>query len=204
MNRSDPAMHSLNSLTPQWVRLFCLAALLVAMLAGCDSASPPSPDGTPIGDFESSIPVTSEAFLSQQPIPKKYSCDGDNISPPLQWGDTLPDTKSFALIMDDPDAPGGTYTHWVVYGLPSTARSLPEGVPSDTEIAEGGKQGVNGSGKAGYGGPCPPGGTHHYFFKLYALDIKIDLAAGATKSQLEQAMKGHVLAFGELMGTYSK
>ncbi|MEO5951366.1 MAG: YbhB/YbcL family Raf kinase inhibitor-like protein, partial [Chloroflexia bacterium] len=157
----------------------------------------------PITNISPSIPVTSSAFKANQPIPQKYACNGDNVSPPLQWGDTLPDTKSFALIMDDPDAPN-TYVHWVVYGLPSTARSLPENVPPDVEIAGGGKQGSNGSGKSAYGGPCPPSGAHHYFFKLYALDTMLDLPAGSTKSQLEQAMKGHILAYGELVGLYTK
>jgi Raf kinase inhibitor-like YbhB/YbcL family protein len=172
----------------------------LAALTGCDSGS----GGTPIGSYEPSIPLTSDAFVSQQPIPKTYTCDGDNVSPPLQWGDTMPDTKSFALIMDDPDAPGGTFVHWVVYNLPKTARSLPEAVPADPEIEGGGAQGTNGAGGTGYTGPCPPGGTHHYFFKLYALGTTIDLPAGATKQQLEQAMSGHVLAYGELMGTYSR
>ena len=181
-----------------------MAALLVFALAGCDStASTPVPVSTPLGDFEPSIPLTSPAFVSQQPIPKKYSCDGDNVSPPLDWGDTLPDTKSFALIMDDPDT-SDTYVHWVIYNIPSIARSLPEGVPASGELADGSRQGNNGSGKLGYGGPCPPSGTHHYNFKLYALNITIDLPAGATKSQLEQAMAGHVLAYGELVGTYSR
>ncbi len=200
-------MRFLDSLLARWVRLFCLLALLIATISGCGTATTPSAEGTPIGDFAPSIPLTSEAFVNDQPIPQKYACNGDNVSPPIHWGDTLPDVKSFALIMDDPDAPGGTYVHWVVYSIPPTARSLPEDVPADTDITGitgGGKQGANGSGKSAYGGPCPPGGTHHYFFKLYALDIMLDLPAGSTRSQLEQAMKGHVLAYGELVGLYSK
>lgn len=178
--------------------------MLAFTLAACDSNTTPSAsDGTPIADIAPSIPLTSSAFAANQPIPTKYACNGDNISPPLQWGDTLPDIKSFALIMDDPDA-SNTYVHWVVYSLPSTARSLPENVPPDTDITGGGKQGANGSGKSAYGGPCPPSGTHHYFFKLYALDNMLDLPAGSTKSQLEQAMKGHILAYGELVGLYTK
>ncbi len=180
-----------------------MTALLVLALAGCDSTNTPSTEGTPIGDFAPGFPVTSKAFVNNQPIPTKYACNGDNVSPPLSWGDSLPDVKSWALIMDDPDAPN-TYVHWVVYSIPPTARSLPEAVPAGTDIAGGGKQGANGSGKSAYGGPCPPGGTHHYYFKLYALDTMLDLPAGATKSQLEQAMKGHVLAYGELIGLYSK
>jgi Raf kinase inhibitor-like YbhB/YbcL family protein len=185
------------------VRLFCLVTLLTATLSGCGTAAPPSAEGTPIGDFAPGIPLTSGVFVNHQPIPQKYACNGDNISPPLHWGDTLPDVKSFALVMDDPDAPN-TYIHWVVYSIPQITHSLPEAVPADTEIAGGGKQGANGSGKSAYAGPCPPSGTHHYFFKLYALDIMLDLPAGTTKSQLEQAMKGHILAYGELVGLYSK
>jgi len=106
--------------------------------------------------------------------------------------------------MDDPDAPSGTFVHWVLYGLPATTRSLPEGVPTTEELSDGSKQGRNGAGRTGYTGPCPPGGTHHYHFKLYALDTAIDLAPVADKAQLESAMDKHVLAYGELVGTYSR
>ncbi|MGA7733747.1 MAG: YbhB/YbcL family Raf kinase inhibitor-like protein [Chloroflexia bacterium] len=189
-----------------WIRGILVLLVLVAIsLAGCDSnPNTPTSASTPIGDYEPSIPFTSAAFINNQPIPQKHSCDGADVSPPLQWGDTLPDVRSFALIMDDPDASGGTYVHWVVYNLPPTARSLPEGIRPDLEIEGGGLQGSNDSNVMGYGGPCPPGGTHHYHFKLYALSTPVDLPAGATKQQLEQAMKGHVLAYGELVGTYSR
>lgn len=193
----------LSSLTHRGVRLFCIPALLIMMLVGCNSSDTPTPDGTPLPSLSPSIPLTSGAFVNNQPIPQKYACNGDNVSPPIRWGDSLPDVKSWALIMDDPDAPN-TYVHWVVYGIPSIARSLPEAVAADAEIPGGGTQGANGSGKTAYGGPCPPSGTHHYYFKLYALDTVLELPAGTNKSQLEQAMKGHVLAYGELIGLYSK
>ena len=188
------------------MRLLCLAVLLAIVLAGCDSGTPTPPTAnTPVlGEYEPSIPFTSAAFVNNQPIPQKHSCDGEDVSPPLQWGDSLPDVKSFAIIMDDPDAPGGTYTHWVVYNLPATSRSLPEGIRPDVEIEGGGLQGRNDGEIMGYSGPCPPGGTHHYHFKLYALASTVDLPMGAFKSQLEQAMKGNVLAYGELIGTYTR
>lgn len=196
-------MHSKNSLTLRWVRLFCLTALLLA-LAGCDIGNTPPPVGTPLGGFAPSIPLTSQAFVSGQPIPQQHSCDGADVSPPLQWGDSLPDVKSFALVVDDADAPGGSYVHWVVYNLPAIARSLPEGVRPDIEIEGGGVQGSNSSNVMGYSGPCPPAGNHRYYFKLYALSSTVDLPIGATKSQLEEAMTGHILAYGELMGTFKR
>jgi Raf kinase inhibitor-like YbhB/YbcL family protein len=148
--------------------------------------------------------LTSPAFAGGQPIPKQYSCDGQSLSPPLQWSAPPTGTKSLALIVDDPDAPGGTFVHWVLYDLPPTTLSLPEGMPTSGDLPDGSKQGRNGGGKTGYTGPCPPGGTHHYHFKLYALDTTLDLASGADKSRLESAMDKHVLAYGELVGTYSK
>jgi Raf kinase inhibitor-like YbhB/YbcL family protein len=148
--------------------------------------------------------ITSPAFAPGQAIPRAYSCDGENISPPLQWA-SLPDgTRSLALIMDDPDAPRGTFVHWVAYDLPASARSLPEAVPTQSELADGARQGRNGAGKIGYTGPCPPSGVHRYFFTLYALDASPTLAAGATKEQLLDAMQGHIVDKTELWGTYTR
>ena len=182
-----------------WLAGLCI--LVMPLLAACDSGS-----STPsaAGSAAQSLTLTSPAFAAQQPIPKQYSCDGQSISPPLQWSAPPTGTKSLALIVDDPDAPGGTFVHWVLYDLPPTTLSLPEGVPTSGDLPDGSKQGRNGGGKTGYTGPCPPGGTHHYHFKLYALDTVLDLASGADKSQLESAMDKHVLAYGELVGTYSK
>jgi len=148
--------------------------------------------------------LTSSAFKQGESIPRKYTCDGDDVSPPLAWGDPPQGTQSFALINDDPDAPVGTWVHWVLYNLPAGARSLSERVPSDAELADGSRNGQNSWRRLGYGGPCPPGGTHRYFFKLYALDTTLDLAPGANKKQLLQAMEGHVLGQAELMGVYSR
>jgi len=151
------------------------------------------------------IPVTSTAFAEGRPIPDKYTCSGPNVSPVLRWGNAPAGTKSFALIADDPDAPVGTWVHWVLYDLPPATMSLAENVPSSPELPDGSKQGVNDFGQPGYGGPCPPPGKpHRYFFKIYALDIMLNLKSGATKKELLKAMDGHVLAEGQLMGTYQR
>ncbi|GIX49181.1 MAG: UPF0098 protein [Candidatus Tectimicrobiota bacterium] len=149
--------------------------------------------------------LQSSAFAPGATIPKKYTCDGPDVSPPLRWSDPPAGTKSFALIMDDPDAPVGTWVHWVLYDLPPTLRELPEDVPKTETLASGAKQGLNDFRRVGYGGPCPPRGpAHRYFFKLYALDSALQLAPRATKKQVEAAMAGHVLAQAELMGRYQR
>ncbi|MGA2507014.1 MAG: YbhB/YbcL family Raf kinase inhibitor-like protein [Chitinispirillaceae bacterium] len=151
-----------------------------------------------------SIKVESQAFKHMQPIPAQYTCDGADISPPLSWSNVPAATKSIALIADDPDAPAGTWVHWVVYGLPPAADSLPENIPKSDTLSGGGIQGKNDFRRIGWNGPCPPGGTHRYFFKIYALDTMLNLPAGKTKAEIEKAMKGHVLAKGELAGTYKR
>jgi hypothetical protein len=150
------------------------------------------------------IQVTSPAFAEGAMIPAKYTGDGDDASPPLRWSDAPDGTKSFALIADDPDAPMGTWVHWVLFNLPADARELPEAVPSEGTLPSGARQGRNDFRKIGYGGPMPPSGTHRYYFKLYALDTALDLKPGATKAQLVKAMEGHVLGQGQLMGKYSR
>jgi Raf kinase inhibitor-like YbhB/YbcL family protein len=148
--------------------------------------------------------LTSTAFAPGEPIPRKYACDGEDISPPLQWSDPPQGTQSFALIADDPDAPVGTWVHWVLYNLPAETGLLPEAIPPDADLSDGSQHGKNSWRRLGYGGPCPPSGTHRYFFKLYALDTVLDLAAGASKKQVLQAMEGHILAQTELMGIYTR
>ena len=148
--------------------------------------------------------LSSSAFDPGQPIPTTYTCDDEDISPPLEWIDPPQDTSSFALIVDDPDAPGGTWVHWVLYNLPAEIRNLSQGIPPDPTLANGGANGENSWKRLGYGGPCPPSGTHRYFFKLYALDNTLDLGDGADKDRLVQAMEGHVLAQADLMGTYTR
>ena len=151
------------------------------------------------------LQITSPAFSEGQPIPAKYSCEGNDASPPLKWTNAPANTKSFALIADDPDAPVGTWVHWVLYDLPPNATELPGDVAKTQFTSSGAKQGLNSWPRLGYGGPCPPPGKpHRYFFKLYALDTMLDLKPGATKKDVEAAMKGHILAEGQLMGTYQR
>lgn len=149
--------------------------------------------------------LKTSAFQPNGEIPQKYTCDGQDVSPPLSWSDPPAGTQSFSLIVDDPDAPVGTWVHWVLYDLPPAARDLAAGVPKDLELPNGAKQGRNDFRKIGYGGPCPPPGpAHRYFFKLYALDSKTNLNSGATKADVLKAMEGHILAQAELIGRYKR
>ncbi len=146
------------------------------------------------------------AFAPSEFIPAGNSCEGADSSPDLSWSGAPDETKSFALIVDDPDAPGGTYVHWVLFNIPAAWTSLPAGFPAAERTADGVVQGINDFGNTGYGGPCPPvgHGVHRYFFKFYALDTILDLGAGATKADLETAMDGHVLADARIMGRYER
>ncbi len=149
--------------------------------------------------------LTSPAFKEGEMIPREYTCEGKDISPALQWKGVPEKTRSFALICDDPDAPMGTWVHWVIWNIPATASGLPEGIEPEKELKDGTRQGKNDFRRIGYGGPCPPPGpAHRYFFKLYALDSKLDLRPGATKSELLKAMEGHILAEAHLMGKYKR
>jgi Raf kinase inhibitor-like YbhB/YbcL family protein len=150
------------------------------------------------------LKVTSPAFKNGEMIPKKYTCDGEEMSPPLEWSEAPAGTKGIALISDDPDAPMGTWVHWVIFNMPPDTKKLPENVPHAPTLDNGAKQGIDDSGKIGYGGPCPPSGTHRYYFKVYALDKMLDLKPGATKKDLLKAMEGHIIAQGELMGRYKR
>lgn len=151
------------------------------------------------------IQITSTAFVEGQPIPEKHTCDGKDVSPPLQWTNPPAETKSLALIADDPDAPVGTWVHWVLYGLPRETTGLPEGLDKSQYVLRSARQGLNDFKRLGYGGPCPPRGKpHRYFFKLYALDTEIELKPGATEKELLRAMEGHILGEGQLMGTYAR
>jgi len=150
------------------------------------------------------ITVTSSAFTEGALIPKKYTCDAEDISPDLKWSGVPQDARSLALICDDPDAPVGTWVHWVLFNIPADVAALPAGVPADATLKNGAHHGRNDFRKLGYGGPCPPGGTHRYYFKLYALDTVLNLESGSTKAQLLAAIKGHILAEGQLMGKYRR
>ena len=150
------------------------------------------------------IKITSSAFEDGGLIPSKYTCDDADISPPLKW-EPIPDgTRSIVLICDDPDAPMGTFVHWVLFNLPPDTKELTENFPDDETLDDDTRQGVTGFGKVGYGGPCPPSGTHRYFFKIYALDKKIDIVPVADKPTLLKEMQGHILAKGQLMGKYKR
>ena len=150
------------------------------------------------------IEIISSAFEDGGLIPAKYTCDGADVSPPLRW-DAVPEgTKSIALICDDPDAPMGTWVHWVLFNLPADTGELAEDVSPDKTLSNGAWQGTSDFGRIGYGGPCPPSGTHRYFFKIYALDTKLDLPAGARKNDLVKAMQGHILGQGQLIGKYKR
>ncbi len=148
--------------------------------------------------------LTSPAFTPGGAIPSKYTCEGEDISVPLEWTGVPENAQSLALVSDDPDAPGHGWVHWVLYDLPADIQGLPEGIAKTADGPEGSQQGMTDFGRVGYGGPCPPSGTHRYFFRLYALDRPTGLGPGANKEQLLGAIQGHVLAQAELMGMYKK
>jgi len=159
---------------------------------------------TVIGGEAMELKIKSSAFNEGDMIPKKYTCDGANVSPPLAWDVVPMNTKSLALISDDPDAPVGTWVHWVIYNIPPTIKELPENIPPHNTIENGAQQGTNDFRLIGYGGPCPPRGTHRYYFKLYALDKALDSEPGLTEAHLLKAMEGHIVAQGQLMGRYQR
>ena len=149
--------------------------------------------------------ITSTAFQEGESIPVQYSCDGLDISPALSWSGVPEGTLSFAIILDDPDAPGGTWNHWVIFNIPADTRELGEAVPTTSQLDSGALQGRNSFARIGYGGPCPPSGSEHrYYFTIYALDITLDLSAGASKTQVLNAMQDHILAQAVVMGTYQR
>ena len=183
----------------QVVVLLTVLCLIVMLLVGCKYRERPLKEG------EMALTVSSSAFKEGDRIPAKYTCQGQDVSPPLAWGEPPAGTQSFALIVDDPDAPGGVFTHWVLFNIPPDSRNLPEAVPTQAELASGALQGKTDFGKIGYGGPCPPPGRpHRYQFTLYALDQPLGLEGGTSKKQLLSAMEGHILAQGQLTGTYQR
>jgi Raf kinase inhibitor-like YbhB/YbcL family protein len=154
---------------------------------------------------EIKMTLTSEAFEDGAVIPARYSCEGDDLSPPLSWSDVPTGTRAFALICEDPDAPVGTWDHWVIFNLPGEMTSLPAGVTTEAELGEDVRHGLNSWHRTGYGGPCPPPGKpHRYFFRLYALSAPVELSAGVTKAELLAAIKPLTLGQTELMGTFSR
>jgi Raf kinase inhibitor-like YbhB/YbcL family protein len=181
-----------------------ISAIFISMLlltsTGCNQGNK---EGKVKKEIEK-ITVKSPAFQSGGKIPSKFTCDGENISPALQWGPVPEGTVTFALIADDPDAPSGTWVHWVIYNIPPGVTNLPEKTTLPFEKETGAISGKSSFGKGGYGGPCPPGGTHRYFFKIYALDTNLTLPALSSKQDLLKAMEGHIIGQGELMGTYQR
>ncbi|RMD46073.1 MAG: YbhB/YbcL family Raf kinase inhibitor-like protein [Aquificota bacterium] len=155
--------------------------------------------------FAGNFKITSPAFKYGDFIPVKYTCDGKDLSPPLQWENTPKGTKSFVLIVEDPDAPMGTFTHWIVYDIPALSTGIAEDFPKKIEV-KGIKQGINDFGRVGYGGPCPPPGKpHRYFFKLFAIDIpSLNLKGGATKSEVIKSLNGHIIGTTQIMGLYRR
>ena len=192
--------------------VYCLISMLFAVITtSCASSATttsksPATNETPLTEATMSLEVTSDAFANGQSIPAKYSCVGKNISPALAWNEPPAGTQSFALIVDDPDAPMGTWVHWVLFNIPADTRDLQEDLPVTGKNADPNAiyVGKNSSGKTRYDGPCPPSGTHRYYFKLYALDTTLNLLPGATKDEVLKEMEGHILAQGEVMGTFSK
>lgn len=184
-------------------KIFAIEVLLGAIFSWQVFAIPAAP-GAELGTAQK-ITLTSPAFRAGGSIPRKYTCDGNDVSPPLAWKNAPTDTRAFALIADDPDAPGGTWVHWVIYDLPAAANALAEDVGKSVTLASGALQGLNNFGRIGYDGPCPPPGpAHRYIFKLYALDAESGLKPGASKTQLLDKIRGHVLGQADLMGRYGR
>ncbi len=174
-----------------------LIVILILGISACKS-------NTQTEQVNASLEITSPAFANDGAIPVDYSCDGGDTSPALAWTEPPTDTKSFALIMDDPDASSTPWVHWVIFNIPASARGLDEGLPTDAKLPDGSLQGKSSAYSNGYHGPCPPSGVHHYVFKLYALDTVLSLDENANKGALLAAMEGHILANGELTGTFSR
>ena len=183
----------------RWGRGLAGVVLLVSV-AGCGAGQH---DLAADGEGQT-MTVKSAAFEPGAEIPAAYTCEGENVSPPLTWEGAPSGTVTLALICDDPDAPMGTFSHWVICDMPPETAALPEAVPAGEQLAEGGRQGRNGFGDNGYGGPCPPSGEHRYRWTVYALDTTLLLDADATRGDLLEAMEGHVLATGQLVGRYQK
>jgi hypothetical protein len=190
---------------PMILTPFLLVSLLSAVSPKTGSTLYSRPDIQNEGGGAMSFALQTKAFTPGGTIPKKYTCDGSDASPELLWSGAPSGTQAFALIVDDPDAPAGTWTHWIAWDIPASATKLAEGTPKDETLADGTRQGKNDFKRTGYNGPCPPPGKpHRYFFKLYALGAKLDVKAGASRSELESAMKGKMLGQAEVMGKYGR
>ena len=188
-------------------RCIAISALSLIGFLACTSRPQPVANTQPVAtptQTEAVMKVTSIAFKEGEPIPRQYTCDGINVSPPLEWSGVPKTAKTIAIIADDPDAPSATWVHWVLYNLPAENIGMVENLPPTENLKAGGFQGKTDFDKVGYGGPCPPSGTHRYFFKVYAVDSELPLKAGATKDELLKAMEGHTVGQAQLMGTYKR
>ena len=195
MRLSHPRLHEHGRPRAIW---FMFTTTLVISLAGASFTSNPLEETM-------SFTLSSPSFSNGGTIDKKFTCDGPDVSPQLTWTEPPAGTKSLALLVDDPDAPVGNWNHWAMWNLPANLKSLPEGVSNEATLQDGSQQGPNDFRKPGYNGPCPPSGKpHRYYFKLFALDTKLELKPGARKKDLEAAMKGHILAQAEWMGRYGR
>ena len=184
----------------QLALVLTMFSLILTMAVACGSNIPP-----PAEEGEMTLSLSSTAFKAGERIPVSYTCDGQDISPPLEWSEPPMGTRAFALIVDDPDAPGGVFTHWVIFNLSSDSRKLAEATPAQAQLSPGALQGKNDFGRIGYSGPCPPvGRPHHYQFNLYALDQTLNSKAGISRKELISAMAGHILAQGQLTGIYQR
>ena len=183
-------------MTQTRARLLCSLGLMV-LASGCGGGAGTTMPG-PIGGTVVAFILASHDFEPETPIPRQFTCDGANSPPELHWSGAPEGTVSYALVMEDPDAPSGNWVHWVVYNIPASVQELIGPLP------RGAVSGTTSYGTSAYGGPCPPGGVHRYFFRLYALDHELNLAGGADKNQLMEAQRGHVLGEAELMGTYAR
>jgi Raf kinase inhibitor-like YbhB/YbcL family protein len=184
--------------------MFILACTTV-LNCSCDRTSAAEETVDPADEETLALKLTSPAFLEGEPIPIKHTGEGLDVSPPLQWVQPPPTTASFALICDDPDAPMGTWDHWIIFNISADSTKLAEAVPTQEQLPDGTRQGLNDFGEVGYRGPMPPPGKpHRYFFRLYALDTVLDLPKPVKREDLEKMMKGHVIAEAKLMGTYQR
>jgi Raf kinase inhibitor-like YbhB/YbcL family protein len=190
------------------MRKLAVGTSLILVLASC-GRRPSTEAILPKEQEKLTLRLSSPAFAEGGAIPKAYTCDGKDTSPPLEWSSVPEAARSLALVVEDPDAPGGTWIHWVLFDLPADVTRLPEGVPTEERVALGSdgqsaRQGKNDFGKIGYGGPCPPSGTHHYIFRVFALDTELGLERGTNREPLLRAIRGHILAEGRLTGVYSR
>ncbi len=184
------------------VRVGLVTLVLLAILCGCQGQPSEEQAREQIGI---TLQIESDAFEAKETIPHQYTCDGEDLSPPLSWSEPPADTQSLALVCVDPDAPAGTWDHWVLFNIPAGTRSLPEGISADPVVEGLGTHGSNSWKRLGYGGPCPPqGAAHRYIFKLYALDTNLKLDPGASRKDIEKVMQGHILAEGQLLGNYGR